>query len=122
MWQGDDDLKKKFSPRSRVVAPVAIHGVLRDEYERVGRMIQVHQAEIEKLPKGSVREKKYQGRTYHYLHFRNQDGKVKDVFIKGGEQGVAEIRDQVAQRKQRVASFKQLRSEQKAIERMLKKK
>ena len=122
MRLGDDDLKKKSSFRSRVVAPVAIHGVLRDEYDRIGRMIQLHQAEIEKLPKGTVREKKYQGRFYHYLHFRDQEGKVKDVFIKGGEQGVAEIRDQVAQRKQRVASFKQLRSEQKAIEKKKKKK
>ena len=49
MRLGDDDLKKKSSFRSRVVAPVAIHGVLRDEYERIGRMIQLHQAEIEKL-------------------------------------------------------------------------
>lgn len=59
--------------------PVVIHGVLRDEYERIGRMVKIHRAEIAKMTKGVVREKRVQGRVYSYLHFRDSDGKVKDV-------------------------------------------
>ncbi len=102
--------------------PVVIHGVLRDEYERIGRMVEIHQAEITKMPKGVVREKRAQGRVYFYLHFRDSDGKVKDVYIKGGESAVAAMRDQIAQRKQREIALKQFRREQKEIERILKKK
>lgn len=101
--------------------PLVIHGVLRDEYERIGRMIKILQAEIAKLPKGVIREKNIQGRVYHYLHFRASDGKVKDIYIKGGISAVAAIKDQTAQRKQREDSLKQFQREQKEIERILKK-
>ncbi|MBV5349888.1 hypothetical protein JZU71_01635 [bacterium] len=94
--------------------PVVIHGVLRDEYERIGRMVE--------MPKGVVREKRVQGRVYPYLHFRDSDGKVKDVYIKGGDSAIAAVKDQVAQRKQRESALKQFRREQKEIERILKKK
>ena len=100
---------------------VAIHGVLRDEYERIGRMVEIHQVEIARMPKGVIREKRVQGRIYPYLHFRDSDGKIKDIYIKGGAPAVAAIKDQIAQRKQRERALKQFRREQKEIERILKK-
>jgi hypothetical protein len=111
-----------MSQEQKANKPVVIHGVLRDEYERIGRMVEIHQTEIAKMPKGVVREKRAQGRVYFYLHFRDSDGKVKDVYIKGGESAVAAMRDQIAQRKQREIALKQFRREQKEIERILKKK
>ncbi len=111
-----------MSQQQKENKPVVIHGVLRDEYERIGRMVEIHRAEIAKMPKGVVREKRVQGRVYRYLHFRDSDGKVKDVYIKGGDSAIAAVKDQVAQRKQRESALKQFRREQKEIERILKKK
>ena len=101
--------------------PMAIHEVLRDEYERIGRMIKIHQAEIAKMPKGVVRAKNVQGRIYPYLHFRDSDGEIKDIYIKGGDSAVAAMKDQIAQRKQRERALKQFCREQNEIEKKKKK-
>jgi len=55
--------------------PLAIHGVLQDELERIRSMVEVHHKVIADLPKGSIRVRKRGEKEYHYLHFRGPNGK-----------------------------------------------
>ena len=102
--------------------PLAIHGVLQDELERIRSMVEVHHRVIADLPKGSIRVRKRGEKEYHYLHFRGPNGKVCDSYIKGGQQQLEIIKDALAQRKHREKSLKQLLREKKSIEKLLRKK
>ena len=44
-----------------------LNDIMREEYERMNRLIPRIEAEIKELPKGYISEKNIKGGTYYYL-------------------------------------------------------
>lgn len=78
------------------------------EKERILYMLEKYQEEYDRLPRGSISEKKSGDKTYYYLKYR--DGKkVISQYIR--KDTVAEIRTQIEKRKHIEAMMKSLQEE-----------
>ncbi len=78
------------------------------EKERILYMLAKYQEEYDRLPRGSISEKKSGEKTYYYLKYR--DGKkVISQYIR--KDTVAEIRTQIEKRKHIEAMMKSLQEE-----------
>ena len=92
--------------------------MLEEELDRNARAQAAYAAERERLPRGSVCVKVRGGRAYCYLKYR--DGKRTVTEYAGtAPQVEEELRAQVARRKEVEAAIRQLKSEQRYIERAL---
>lgn len=56
--------------------------MLKDERSRSERMLNAFEAEIEKLPKGSLQKKKRGNKEYFYLSYRSEGGKVVSEYVR----------------------------------------
>ena len=92
-----------------------INFVIRNEAKRNEKMIQEYESLIAKLPKGSLICRKNE---YYYLKYR-KDGKVCDDYIGKSPEVIAEIRNQLAQRKHYEKMLSALKDEQRAIAKIL---
>lgn len=91
--------------------------VMREEYERMNRLIPNIEAEIRELPKGYISEKKIKSGTYYYLQYR-ENKKMKSVYLK--QEDVESYRILIARRKELEQKLKELQQERKKLERVLK--
>lgn len=57
-----------------------IKSVLKEELKNSISMKKGYEKALTKLPKGSIRVKKINGKTYHYLAMREK-GKFKDIYL-----------------------------------------
>ena len=94
-----------------------LNDIMKEEYERMNRLIPRIEAEIKELPKGYISEKKIKGGTYYYLQYR-ENKKMKSVYLK--QKDVEAYRTLVAHRKELEKKLKELQQEQKKLERILK--
>lgn len=94
-----------------------LNDIMREEYERMNRLIPRIEAEIKELPKGYISEKKIKGGTYYYLQYR-ENKKMKSVYLK--QKDVEAYRTLVAHRKELEKKLKELQQEQKKLGRILK--
>ena len=90
--------------------------VMREEYERMNRLIPNMEAEIRELPKGYISEKKIKSGTYYYLQYR-ENKKMKSVYLK--REDVESYRILISRRKELEQKLKELQQEQKKLERIL---
>lgn len=93
-----------------------LDGVMREEHDRLNRIIAKIEQEIEELPKGYISEKKINGKSYYYLQFR-ENGKVKSIYIKKDE--VDAYRDLIARRNELIIKLKGLKADRKKLEKVL---
>lgn len=78
------------------------------EKERILYMLEKYREEYDRLPKGSISEKKSGAKTYYYLKYR--DGKkVISQYI--SKDGIEEIRTKIEKRKHIEAMIKSLQEE-----------
>lgn len=80
-------------------------------------MISKYSKELASLPKGSINTKNKNGKNYYYLVFRDGQ-KVISRYIGKDENQVAEIKEQLARRKQVQEILKKLEQERKQILKM----
>ncbi len=92
-----------------------INSVVKNEAERNSQMIEEYERLIESLPKGSIICRK---KEYYYLKYR-KDGKVCDDYIGKDLDEVAQIKEQLEQRKHYEKMLSALRQEQKTINKIL---
>lgn len=86
------------------------------EKERIDRMLERYQEELEKLPKGTISEKKVGRSTYFYLKYR--DGKkVVSRYIP--KKDVEDVRKQVEKRRHIVIMIRSLQEERAIAEQAL---
>ena len=86
------------------------------EKERIDRMLKKYQEELEKLPKGTLSEKKAGQSTYFYLKYR--DGKkVISQFIP--KKDVDDVRKQVEKRRHIETMIRSLQEERAIAEQAL---
>ncbi len=90
--------------------------VLEEEYGRSVRLSGHLQAELESLPKGSVRSRKIKGREYYYLNYREGD-KVKSDYVPASD--VDDVRQKIERRKELKAALKEQERTRQQIERAL---
>ena len=55
--------------------------ILNEEYERLNRTLASYEAMLAELPKGTIREKRINGRVYKYLQWR-ENAYVRSRYIK----------------------------------------
>ena len=92
-----------------------IQSVVEIEAARNENMIHQYEALIEKLPRGSLICRK---KEYFYLKYR-EDGKIHDKYIGKDPEVIADIRNQLEQRKHYAQMLALLKQEQKAIQKIL---
>jgi hypothetical protein len=59
---------------------MAIREVLEEELENSLRMEQRYSEELDKLPPGSLVQKRIKGHVYYYLVLRDEEGQVKLIY------------------------------------------
>ena len=92
--------------------------MLEEELDRNARAQEAYAAERDRLPKGSLCVKKRGSRSYCYLKYRDGERTVTDYM--GTAPEVEEsLRGQIARRKEIEAGLRQLKAEQRYIERAL---
>lgn len=96
-----------------------IESVIRDEYDRNLRMQEAYRQEIKKLPRGSITRKVINGKTYHYWMYR--DGRnVVNKYISRKDNDIDELTGQVEKRRQLEGLMRNLKKEQREMERFMK--
>ncbi len=91
-----------------------INSVVKNEALRNKQMIEQYESQIAALPKGSLICRK----GYFYLKYR-KDGKICDSYVGKDPLKVAEIREQLTQRKHCESMLSALKLEQKKIHKIL---
>lgn len=87
------------------------------EEHRNKLMIAEYTKELEILPKGSIKAKKVNDKTYYYLVFR-AGRKVVTRYIGKDEMAIADIKEKLTRRKQVEKILKKLVAEKTQIEKM----
>lgn len=87
------------------------------EENRNNNMILEYMNELETLPKGSIRPKKVNGKTYYYLTFRD-GSKVVSKYIGKNELDLTNIKEQLSRRKQVEEIIKKLKEEKIQIQKL----
>jgi len=89
-----------------------IYGLLEEEKERNLEMQEIHQREIDLLPKGSIYRRRIgdSKNTYHYLSYR-ENGKTKTKYLGNDKEHIAETRKKIAKRKHLEKIVKRLKLE-----------
>jgi len=89
---------------------------IQQEKQRIEYMLAKYQAEFDRLPKGSISEKKVGDKTYFYLKYRDKKKVVSRYISKAA---LDDIRLQVEKRKHIEAMIKSLHDELQIANRIL---
>lgn len=93
--------------------------VLREQLARLKSMEQAYLEKLVTLPRGSIREKVVNGKSYYYLMYR-EGSKVKTKYLKLSEQRLEELRFQLAQRKRYENILREVRRDCRLLKRVVK--
>jgi hypothetical protein len=100
---------------------VVIEGVLREELQRLQDMEKACEEKLASLPKGSFQQRLISGRSYVYLKFRDEAGKVVQKYLGAMEsEQVKEIRRQIEMRRKHAAALREIQAEIKLIGKVIK--
>ena len=98
-----------------------IEGVLREELQRLQDMEKAYEVKIASLPRGVFQQRLISGRSYVYLKFRDQAGKVIQKYIGAMEsEQVHMVRRQLDLRQKHEAALREIQAEIKLIGKVLK--
>jgi hypothetical protein len=96
-----------------------IKGMLQEEYERLKSLLAKYQAEVSKLPAGSVSEKQIKGNRYAYIA-RRRKSKIEFIYIgRASSPKVQSMRDEIKRRKDYESKIRILKEDIKELERAL---
>ncbi len=96
-----------------------IHGVIREEYDRLKKLNEKYIQEITLLPKGSVSKKERNGKFYFYLAFREKQKVITKYIGRTDSEKSKGIIEQVKKRKILEDKLKKVRSNLKELDRVL---
>lgn len=94
-----------------------LDGIVKEEHERITRVIYNIEEEIKALPKGYISEKKIKGNSYYYLQYR-ENKKMNSQYIK--REDVDSYRALISHRKELEQDLKEMKAEKKKLEKVLK--
>lgn len=83
---------------------------LEREIKRMSVLRDVYEKQIDKLPKGSLRVKDRGGKKYFYLYYRRA-GKVVSEYVGNDEAALADLKEQLARRKNIGTLLKSIKNE-----------
>lgn len=93
-----------------------LDSVMREEYDRINRIMHNIEVEINSLPKGYISEKKIKGKIYYYLQYR-ENNKVKSSYLK--KENVDSYRALIEHRKELEKELKYMKADRRKLERVL---
>lgn len=93
-----------------------LEGVLLEEYERAVRTVEALAEAMRELPRGYLRERERNGRTYYYLQ-RREGNRVVSEYVP--RERVNEVRAQVERRHELAAGLKVQERSRRQIEKAL---
>ena len=93
-----------------------LDSVMREEYDRINRIMHNIEVEINSLPKGYISEKKIKGKIYYYLQYR-ENNKVKSSYLK--KETVDSYRALIEHRKELEKELKYMKADRRKLERVL---
>lgn len=96
-----------------------IKSVFIDELERNKRLVSRYEAEVEKLPKGSLFLRQIGRQRYYYLNYREGKKVVSKFLGKENAFDAEKFQGQLERRKELNALLKRLRLERKELEKEL---
>ena len=100
---------------------LVIEGVLRDELQRLRDMEKAYAEKIAALPKGSLQQRLISRRSYVYLKFRDEAGKIVQKYIGTMDSDQAQlIRRQIEMRQKHEAALREIQEELKLIGKVIK--
>ena len=99
---------------------VIIKGILEDELERNKRMLKTYMDKYEALRKGSIFVRTKGSGQYCYLNYRDGSRVVSEYIGSPDSPEVQDIKEQIEERKRVKQIIKDMKLEQKEIERALK--
>jgi len=97
-----------------------IKGILEDELERTRRMLNTYVEKYNSLKKGSIYVRTIGGSRYSYLSYRDGKKVISEYIGPAGCKEEKNIKDQIEERKRIKNLIKDMKLEQKEIERALK--
>lgn len=96
-----------------------VQHILKEEYDRLQKLVVIYSKAIDKLPKGSISRKKRNNNVYSYLAYRADD-KIKFLYLgKDNSPKVREIAKQIAERKEKEKQLRQVKASLKEIGKFL---
>ncbi len=97
-----------------------IKNIISEEKERLNDLLKVYQKKLSLFPKGSLVERDISGKSYIYIHFR-QDSKVISKYIgKKDSPDHKLILDKIEHRKKIKSKIKEVQNELKEINKLKK--
>jgi len=98
---------------------MSLRQVLEEQIDRNEKNIKAYQKKVDKLPKGSLHEKKIGKNIYFYLKFRDENGKRVDLYVR--REDVKQMRKNIEKRRQYLGIIKSLREDIQIAKKGLKK-
>ncbi|MBN1550653.1 hypothetical protein JW979_04255 [bacterium] len=96
-----------------------VQHILREEYDRLQKLVNFYSEAIEKLPRGSISLKKRNNQVYAYLVYRDRK-KVKFVYLgKENSKKVIEVSRHIETRKENEKLLRQAKANLKEIKKAL---
>lgn len=95
-----------------------IYGVMVEEYGRLKEKKDDFEMKMQALPKGSIVQKKINGKSYSYLMYK-ENGKVKTEYVK--QDCLEELQKQIERRKRLQSDIKSINADMKILEKVVKK-
>jgi len=95
-----------------------IRSVIQDEYERNLRMQRAYHQELSGLPKVALVRKRIHGREYYYWAYR-EGNRVLNLYVSPKEHDLDALKKQDERRRQLKALLRNLKAEQREMERFL---
>ena len=96
-----------------------IKSILKEELQRLEQLCNKYREEINKLPRGSISEKKRKGNSYAYLAFR-EEGKVRFEYIGNIHSDKAKkLRIQIEERRRYERLIKKAKKNLKELKKLL---
>jgi hypothetical protein len=96
-----------------------IRGVLLEEQERLKRLLKRYSAELDVLPRGSVRQKVIKGKEYAYLVYREGKKVINEYLGSAERKDVQKIMSDAVRAKKIKDGYKDVQHSLKDLERML---
>ena len=98
-----------------------LRAVFFDEYERNKRLLERYKKELISLPKGSIFKRKIGNKEYYYLNYREGKKVISKFLGKVESYDIEELIKNINHRKEIESLLKKITSEQKELEKEIKK-
>jgi len=97
-----------------------VKDIIKEEYDRLISLLNDYNEDINKLPKGSISEKKIKNNFYYYLAYRKKDRVIFEYLGKKNSDKYIEIKKGLSERRKIKSEIDKIKQNIKEIEKYIK--